>query len=515
MTDIGTTKQIFADDELIESMVHLYQVLNPGRKHGANPLIVADRPWEGRVVYVYGTALHDPRARGKERFRLWYVTSADEWGEGDQPGLLFAHSEDGVSWEKPNLGIANLNGRSDNNALWTNNLRAWHQVMGLSYAADDPDETRRYKALAYLGANKPKNIRLGYGAYFSPDGVHWRPYENNPVFKYDHVSVCEVATTIYNEQPACQRPGQPLDRFRYYGSVKYSSFMCQPIHDRSFGYMRRAAGIMTSDDFIHWSPNHLVLQPDELDDFLCRQRIMRASPVLRRNRPEEHRAEFYGMGLMPQGDILLGFLWVFDASGSIEETGGNQDGPVHVQLTGTRDLKRWKRLGERMPLISPGEPGQWDCGSIYTCNHPIIVGDEIWMYYAGLNQGHGGREDSVGSIGLATWRLDGFVSINANRTTGILTTRPVKFSGDRLVINGEVLGGKIVVELLHPSGRVISGFEAKNCRPMRRDSIRHKVAWKGRKSLADLAGKRVKLRFYMNSARLYSFTFVPPAGGRR
>jgi len=516
MMEIGTTKQLFADDELIESMVHVYQVLNPGRKHEANPLVVADRPWEeSRVIYVYGTALHDPNADGKGRFRIWYNCVIPEYGSSDHAGLLFAHSEDGIHWEKPNLGVAELNGSTDNNALWTQSSRGWVSTDGLSYDPDEPDPARRHKLLGFLGTDGPKKSRPGYGAFFSADGIRWQPYENNPVFKYDHTSVCEVATTIYNEQSACPRPGHQLDRFRYYGSVKYSSFMCPPIHDRSFGYMRRSAGIMSSTDFIHWSPNHLVLQPDEIDDFLGRQRVMKASPVLSRNRPEQHRAEFYGMALMPYGDILLGFLWVFDSSGSVTEKGGNQDGPVHVQLTGTRDLKRWKRLGERMPLIAPGEPGQWDCGSLYTTNKPIVVGDEIRLYYSGRNQGHGRDEDAAGAIGLATWRLDGFVSINANRSTGTLTTRPLKFAGERLVINAEAAGGEVAVEVLRPSGRAIAGFEAQNCRPMRRDSLRHQVAWKGGKSVADLAGKPVKLRFHMSSARLYSFTFAPAGRARR
>jgi len=507
MIDVGTTKQVFADDELIESMVHVFRMLNPGRKHPANPLLVADKPWEeSRPIYVYGTALHDPSAQDEDRFRIWYMCHASE-SRKEHAGLLFARSEDGVHWEKPNLGLAKLDGSTANNALWVNSSRGWHQMIGLSHDPDDPDPARRYRALAFLGADEPKSVRSGYGAYFSSDGLRWHPYEDNPVFKYDHVSVCEVATTIYNEQSASPRPGHSLDRYRYYGSVKYSSYMCPPIEDRSFGYMRRAAGIMTSDDFIHWSPNHLVLQPDEIDDFLCRQRVMAASPVLRYNRPEQHRAEFYGMGRMPCGDILLGFLWVLDASGSIRDDGGNQEGPVHVQLTGTRDLRRWNRLGERMPLLSPGPPDAWDCGSIYTCNRPIVVGDEIYLYYAGLNQGHGHEPGVAGSIGLATWRLDGFVSIHANSVTGTLTTRPLKFSGERLVINAEAEEGEIVVELLDASGCPIPGFEAQNGVSFRGDSTHHEVAWKQGCELGDLIGRPVKLKLYMRCAKLYSFTF--------
>ena len=508
MIDVGSTKQIFADDHLIESMTHVFRVLNPGQKHAGNPLIVADRPWEETPnVYVYGTAVHDPGAEGPDAFRLWYAAGVAEYGRGDHAGLLFARSADGIHWEKPSLGVAELGGSKDNNALWVNNSRGWRSADGLSHDPDDPDPARRYKMLLFLGAEEPESARPGYGAFFSPDGIHWKPDENNPVVKYDHVSVCEVATTIYNEQSANPRKGHPLDRHRHYGSVKYSSYMCQPIHDRSFGYMRRAAGIMTSDDFINWSPNHLVLQPDEIDDFLCRQRVMAASPILRRNRPEEHRAEFYGMPLMPYGDILLGFLWVFDASGSVNDDGGNQDGPTHVQLVGTRDLRRWHRLGQRMPLLAPGVPGQWDCGSIHTCNRPIVVGDEIRLYYSGSNHGHGAGPDAVGSIGLATWRLDGFVSINANSDTGTLTTKPLTFSGDRLLINADASGGEIAVELLDEAGRPITDFEASDCVPLGHDCVRYEVAWKNRMSLAGLVGKPVKLTFHMNRAKLFSLVF--------
>ena len=69
MIEVGTVKQLFVDDELIDSMLHVFQVLNPGRKHPDNPLLVADQPWEAPGIYCYGTALHDPTAQGKERFR--------------------------------------------------------------------------------------------------------------------------------------------------------------------------------------------------------------------------------------------------------------------------------------------------------------------------------------------------------------------------------------------------------------------------------------------------------------
>lgn len=509
MMNIGNIKQLFVDDELIESMVNVFQVLNPGRKHSANPLIRADKPWEEtKSLLVYGTSVYDPSAPNDQRFRLWYqAILSKDYGSANHPGPLLATSSDGIHWNKPILGVANLNGSDQNNAIWANNSRGWVSSDGLAFDPDDPDASRRYKLLGFIGADEPEIQRPGYGAFFSPDGIHWIAHESNPLFAYDHKSVCEVATTIYNEQSATPRKDHPLDVHRYYGSVKYSSFMCDPIWDASFGQMRRAAGILTSDDFIHWSPNYLVLQPDSTDDFLARQRVMSASASMLRSRPHQQRAEFYGMGLMPYGDILLGFLWVFDSSGSVREDGGNQDGPLHVQLTGTRDLRHWKRLGERMPVLSPGADGEWDSGCVYTCNRPIVVGDEIWLYYSGSNHGHFGKVDSVSSIGLAIWRLDGFVSINANQEVGSLVTKPFVFSGNRLFLNATTEGGSITVEMQDETGTSIEGFTSADCIPVEGDSLRHEVAWKSGRNPGDLHGRAVKLTFKIRRAKLYSFQF--------
>jgi hypothetical protein len=506
---VGSVKQLFADDELIESISDVFQVLNPGRKHPANPVMTPDRPWEGQVICGDQKVIYDPNATGTDRFRMWYdMLLVGEWeADKDYPGPLYAHSEDGIHWEKPMLGVASLNGSTENNAVWANNSRGWMSNIGI---ADDPNEAnpeRRYKVLAFTGTDEPELTRSGYTAHFSPDGIHWTPYEHNPVIAdYDHVTTTEVATTIYNEQSLNPRPEHPLDRHRYYCSMKYSSWQGPPRPNDFYGYMRRAAGLRHSEDFVNWSENHLILQADELDDILCRQTIMENSHMLRYSQPEQHRRELYGMGLMPCGDILLGILWIFDPTGSNPER-SLQDGPCHVQLAGSRDLTRWKRLGERMPLLGPGEPGAWDCGVIYPSHRPIVVGDEIWLYYGGSNQGHGTDTNVTGAVGLATWRLDGFVSINANRHTGTVTTRPVQFAGNRLLINAETNSGEIAVELLDGDGTPIAGFEVNDCVLFRGDDVAHQVKWRNTIGPGELEGRPVKLKFYMSASKLYSFTF--------
>ena len=50
MLNIGSTKQLFFDDYLIESLVNAKQGLNPAVKVDNNPVIQPERPWEGNFM---------------------------------------------------------------------------------------------------------------------------------------------------------------------------------------------------------------------------------------------------------------------------------------------------------------------------------------------------------------------------------------------------------------------------------------------------------------------------------
>ena len=155
-------------------------------------------------------------------------------------------------------------------------------------------------------------------------------------------------------------------------------------------------------------------------------------------------------------------------------------------------------------------------------NRPIIVGDEIWIYYGGMGHTHGhpmyheGKK-AVGiktGIGLATLRLDGWVSIDAGKEEGTLTTKALIFEakevveGKELVVNANAPGGSLIVEILDEAGKPLSGFVKADCDVFRGDAIRHRVSWKGKSDLRELAGRTVRLRFHLEGAKLYSFFFT-------
>ena len=88
---------------------------------------------------------------------------------------------------------------------------------------------------------------------------------------------------------------------------------------------------------------------------------------------------------------------------------------------------------------------------------------------------------------------------------GTLTTKPLVFLGDTLVVNANAKGGSLVVEAIDTDGKVIEGFGRSNCASITTDSVRHIVTWKGNQDCHLLQGRPIKLRFHLKNAKLYSF----------
>ena len=140
--------------------------------------------------------------------------------------------------------------------------------------------------------------------------------------------------------------------------------------------------------------------------------------------------------------------------------------------------------------------------------------DEHYAYYAATASNHGGGRrgrkwwKSDGHVGLVTWKLDRFVSLDGPSEGGTLTTVPVNFSGGRLRLNAATKGaGSVTVELLDNDSQPFEDFGRAD--PFRGDDLRHVVTFSGRSDVSKLAGKAVRLRFHLANAELYSFTFEP------
>ena len=118
-----------------------------------------------------------------------------------------------------------------------------------------------------------------------------------------------------------------------------------------------------------------------------------------------------------------------------------------------------------------------------------------------------------GAIGLAMLRRDGFASMDAGEKPGTLTTRPIRFQGQHLFVNFDAPQGELRVEVLTLDEKPYGPFTAENCLPLRGDSTRQRVTWRGVESLANAASKNVRLRFTLTNGSLYSFWITPDSNG--
>ncbi|HUY33303.1 MAG TPA: hypothetical protein VMV69_11200 [Pirellulales bacterium] len=329
----------------------------------------------------------------------------------------------------------------------------------------------------------------------SADGLQWREEDGKPIVPISYVD--DVITAIWDEH-----------REHYVIFPKQMT----PVLGRS----RRSLYVSASRDFKHWSKLVPAFLADRRDDLGVLPRLEAVRRLLNYPvNPNVARSEFYGTGAFAAECGVLAFPWVFTVSANVPKY-GNQDGPVEVQLAMSRDLETWSRPF-RTPILALGAEGAWDCGMIFTASQAIQVADEIRLYYGATNYTHGAPGPNgapegglgtkhTGAIGLATWKLDRFVSVDGPAEGGTLTTVPIKFKGQMLEINAVTRPkGSIVVEMLDASGKPIEGYAAADV--FVGDELRHVVTFGGQADVAPLEGETVSLRFRLKNAELYSFAF--------
>lgn len=506
MLKIGNKKQVFFDDLILEMVQDITRKYYSPEKSEQNPLIKKDRPWE-HVILCRTNSYRVLYDKIDKLFKCWYsdegiipqnlTDTTNVNGEECHPmlsldyviyRLLYAYSEDGITWTKPDLSKHLWDGEKTN-IIWGDS------DFGSVYAChvvDDPfedDPKKRFKTLyVRIGKNDIYRIEAAY----SEDGVNWTTYEELPSFgkhgphledvavvNYDLDSRLYILTTRHDE----------MTKAHISKSAPVTNSFFPPYFPGDFSKEnRRRVFQCESSDFIHWSEPYLILAPDEFDNI---------------------DDTLYGMVRYRIGDLWVGVVMVLH---QVEDT-------MEAQLAYSRDGKNWKRVHK--PLLLPGGKGEWDQIMVEMVNDPLEVGDELWFYYGASGWGHhdwysrGIAEgldvaeakeiNKVGFfLGLAKLRLDGFCSLSAGKVReGVIVTRPIISLGDRLVLNcrtGE--GGSVRVEVTDGEDNVFPGYSKEDCDVFSGDNVRHTVTWKGKKEMP--AARYRKLRFFLRDAELFS-----------
>ena len=451
--EIGTIRQLFIDDDVIAGVTNVARRQHVPTKHPDNPLIRKDQPWE-TTPYFRTSAFNVTRDPADGLFKCWYEDVQDYFGLKHGAGLTdarfcYAQSEDGLNWEKPALGQHHIDGRDTSIVLdLSPGGRARTPTVILDEHERDP--ARRYKMM-YVHYRKlpgpPAGLRadahsfpsqglygVGMSMSFSPNGIDWTPYEGNPVIDYwagdvetltfDPVDDKYVLYGRARKWTAGARPG-----FTGEGTPTY------PSKPEGIWNTRRCVYRLESEDCLRWSEPVMAFEAGEADNL---------------------EDGLYGFVPWRVDEMHLGILNVLH----------QVDNVMEMYLLYGRDEGDWKRFPEHRPLVPRGPAGSYDHLGVETPTQPLVVGDEVWVYYGGMNVHHDWwisgqlegldlpevHDQTLSENGhhlcLATLRLDGWVSLNATVREGTVETKPIFSTAPRLLINARCEpGGYVEVEV--------------------------------------------------------------------
>ena len=479
-------KFLMLDPRTIENAKNAQIKLGKVKKHVNNPLFGEDKPWEVRFDNLYANIWYDPvRFIGKP-FRLWYNPFIVDHSTSDTPeeeklpgnyrglsrkmwkkfgrdyrvmGVCYAESENGIHWEKPNLGIYSHKDSKD-----TNIVAVKFHGAGMYFDPFSEDPQQRYKLIFKLDKKKSFFYAL------SEDGIHWGEPIEIEVFKNYQLETFNSIT--------------------FWGGDTHNNILFDVFHSKyvvftrmwkkilKYGQSHRVVGRSESADFIHFTKPEVVL--DVLEPHL----------------------EAYSMVVFLYTNVFLGLVAIFNT----------QTDRVSTELALSLDNKNWERIDPGESLIPNGsEEDVYDWGCIYAANRPFIIKDNIWIYYLGSDGLH--TDWRKGYFCLATLRIDGFAGfeqIKPNQdsiiTTPIIKTIPNNWCG--LQINADVdTGGYIDIKILDNNNDVLYVVPriTETCINYRIQLVDPKINVKKAKATDSYVGEQIKIQFMFRKAKIYSF----------
>ena len=452
--NVGQQTQVLADDYVVESMRGLVRRVNLLAKHPANPVIRPDRPWEEGWAMPL-TVFFDA---DEQLYRMWYRPGYGKFNLG------YVTSSDGISWDKPALGLVDYKGSRENNQLALKTGPAWNGVLK---DKRDPDPERRYKLFAY---NRATNSN-GWYLFVSPDGLNWKPHSDKPML--------EGLADCHNFM------GWDENIQRYVAYVRPD----KPV---------RTIARTTSENLTDWTPIQSVLEPDEDDP---------------------PGTQLYGMSVFPDRGVYYGLLWVYHPNSlTIDvQLAFSRDG-----IAWQRMGRRHPILSYGLPnqfdshiLIAMQPILVGDELKVYylaqSAPHAVVYPNEAYppLKAPPPRTEQTWLKDRKGYTGLATTLRDRFVSLDADSKPGEFVTKPFVLKGSQIRLNADAKRGDIKVEVQDADGKPLPGFIAGLTNRINTDSVRQEVSWRGKGELASLKGCTVKLRFQLHYARLYSFEVLP------
>ena len=460
---VSRDRYLLLDSRIIDSTANAKLALGSVKKHTANPLFVADKPWEPRYDNMYPNVIFDAE---EQLYKCWYCPFiVDERTTMTPPAkrnpnsthymsakpnkrdeaILYATSKDGIHWEKPELGLVEFGGNKRNNIVVRGPSGA-----GVHKDLHENNPARRYKAFYAAQVGYMQLIR------FSPDGLNWGPEIRCPEIAIQ--SDCH-ANMVWS--PELQK---------YVGIVRH--------YDRFPVVGNRKIARTESADGLKWTRSELIIE---------------GTP----------KNQMHDMVIFRAGGVFLGLLGVMDYPSVKSMEGVRQQ----IELAWSPDSYTWHRILPGKPLIAntsakTKEYGTmpYDWGAMFP-SQPVFRENEVQIFYGASDWYFFDWRKS--GLALATLRPDGWAGFEPSDAAhpAIVTTTSIDCSRGQLRVSVDVhSGGWLKVTALDETGK-----QQASSRTITRTGSDTVIDWSGDFDLQK--AKVIRLKFEFAKAKLYSFSF--------
>ncbi len=432
------------DNHMIPHVQNLKLEMNKPVKYSGNPVVARGEPG---TADDYGVQFYGSVVREEDKFRLWYVAvdrNLLKWATPERNYEIwrpaYAESEDGIHWTKPNLGLVEYQGNTNNNLIKMNPGPLGIINLKVLREPHDPNPDHRYKITTqtwWVNADG-KGGRGTLAPFYSSDGTTWNIVKGaEPVdgrMKVENMFLplhhYEAGSGLYNWKGIYYITGQSNSGHFQHGTTPYSG---------------REVLIHRSADFENWEPTAHVsfVREGQYKSF----------------KYGEGEETHEGLSVWHRNNVLLGISGVWH---------GGADWPdrtIELGFLISNDGIHYREPMTEWKILDMGADGEWDQGGLLQGQGFENVGDQTYIYYGAWDPRPGGSYPPRGGVGLAILPRDRFGSLSM-REAG----KPAQFvtaevsvkecSTPQFYLNADGLGKDATLrfELLDAREQPVAGF---------------------------------------------------------
>jgi hypothetical protein len=450
--DLGSQLELFVDGAVLDSLTGTTLQLH--HPTPAETVLRFDQPWEGPHC-GYVTIIKDG-----DVYRLYYRGLPVDNADGsDAECTCYAESKDGVTFTKPKLGLFEMNGSRDNNVILHGMPPFSHNFAPFRDTRPGTPPEERFKALAGLD-------KTGLAAFVSADGIHWKKLREAPV----------ITAGAFDSQNVG------------FWSDAEQAYLC---YFRTWTGGFRTISRSTSPDFVNWTaPVEMSFGDTPREHLYTNQ----TQPYFRAPHLYIATAARFMAGRRVVSEEQAKAL-----GGKPQDSTDCSDTVLLTSRGGSQYSRKFME-----GFVRPGlGASNWTTRCNYVACGIVPTGEAEMSLYVQRNYGQPSQ-----CLQRLTLRTDGFVSVNAPYGGGECRTKPLRFSGKRLIVNyATSAAGSVRVEIQDAAGVAIPGYTRNDADEIIGDEIARTVSWKGNPNVSALATKPIRLCFVLKDADLFSFSF--------